>query len=137
MPDTEELCSAIKAGDIGRARRLLTSRPGLVNSTEGTPPPLHWAIYHDRSKAVELLLDHGADLELRDRDRDATPLDYAIVYARTEIIRVLVSRGANLDGRMQLAVKGALGGFEEFGELPSRRRYEEVVGLLRELGAGR
>lgn len=137
MSETEDLCSAIEAGDIGRARRLLTSRPGLVNSTEGTPPPLHWAIYQDRPRAVELLLDHGADLELRDRDRDATPLDYAIVYARTEIIRVLVSKGASLDGGMRLAVKGASGGFEAFDELPSRRRYEEVVGLLRELGAGR
>ena len=136
MPDTEDLCRAIEAGDIGRAKRLLTSRPGLVNSTEGTPPPIHWAIYQDRRNAVELLLDHGADMELRDRDRDATPLDYAIVYTRQEIIRALVSRGANLDGRMRLAVKGASGGFEAFGELPSRRQPEEVVELLRELGAG-
>ena len=74
-------------------------------------------------------------MELRDQDRGATPLDYAIVYARQEIIRVLVAHGANLDGRMQLAVKGASGGFEEFGELPNRRQYEETVELLGELGA--
>ena len=100
-----------------------------------TPPPIHWAIYDDKRKVVELLLEHGADMELRDQDRDATPLDYVIVYARKEIIPVLVSHGAHLKGRLQLAVKGASGGFEAFGELPSRQKYEEIVDLLGEFGA--
>ena len=133
MADSEELYSAIEADDPDAIARLLTRRPGLVNSIEETPPPIHWAIYRDKQRAVEALLDRGADLGLRDQDRDATPLDYAVVYARRESIRMLIARGASLDSAMEVALKGSSGGFEEFGELPGRERYKEIVGLLREL----
>ena len=135
MPGPRDLYSAIEADQLDRIREVLTMRPSLVNAVEETPPPIHWAIYHDKREAVELLLDLGANIELRDQDRDATPLDYAIVYARKDIIRIMVSRGANLEGRLRLAAKGAAGGFEAFGDLPDRRQYEEVVALLGELGA--
>ena len=133
MADTEELYAAIEADDADRIARLLTTRPGLVNSVDETPPPIHWAIYRDKRRAVEALLDRGADLALQDQDRDATPLDYAVVYARRESIRMLIAHGASLDSAMKVALKGASGGFEEFGELPGREQYEEIVGLLRGL----
>lgn len=135
MPSTRDLYGAIKADELDRIREVLTMRPTLVNSVEETPPPIHCAIYRDKRAAVERLLDLGANIELRDQDRDSTPLDYAIVYARKDIIRIMVSRGANLEGRLRLAAKGAAGCFEAFGELPGRQQYEEVVALLGELGA--
>ena len=59
-----------------------------------------------------------------------------------QMIRLLVARGADLglwEGKdltaLQVALKGASGGFEEFEELPSRQEYSEVAELLRELGA--
>ena len=133
MCSTDGLYRAIEADDVDRIERLLKMRPGLVNSAEQAPPPIHWAIYQDKRRAVKALLDHGTDLALRDRDRDATPLDYAVVYARIELIPLLISRGADLDGGMRVALKGASGGFEEYAELPSRRQYEDIVELLREL----
>ena len=75
MPDTEDLYTAIEADDVDRIEQLLTMRPGLVNSAEEAPPPIHWAIYRDKRGAVEALLNHGADLTLR--DRDTTPVVYA------------------------------------------------------------
>ena len=134
MPDIEDLYTAIEADDVDRIEQMLTERPGLVNSTEEAPPPIHWAIYRDKRGAVEALLNHGADLTLRDRDRDATPLDYAVVYARRQLIPALTSRGADLASGMRVALKGASGGFEEYAELPDRRQYEGVVELLGELG---
>ena len=135
MPQVRDLYAAVEADDTDRIGELLTADPDLVNSVEETPPPIHWAIYQDKRAAVERLLEHGANTELRDQDRDATALDYAVVYARKAIIRLLVSYGANLDGRAQLAAKGASGGFEEFNELPGRAQYQEVVELLEELEA--
>ena len=133
MANSEELYDAIEADDADTISQLLTRQPGLVNSVEETPPPIHWAIYRDKRRAVETLLDRGADLALQDQDRDATPLDYAVVYARRESIRMLIARGASLDSAMEVALKGASGGFEEFGELPGREQYEDIVGLLREI----
>ena len=135
MSAVDELCRAIEANDARQARQLLAIQANLADSGDGTPPPIHWAIYCDKRQMVELLLDHGANIERRDQDRDATPLDYAIVYARTEIIPVLIARGASLEGKLQLALKGAAGGFEEFSELPSRHEYQQIAELLRELGA--
>ena len=135
MPDIEDLYKAIEADDVDRIEQLLTERPGLVNSTEQSPPPIHWAIYRGKRGAVEVLLNHGANLSLRDRDRDATPLDYAIVYARRELIPALTSRGADLASGMRVALKGASGGFEEYAELPDRRQYEGIVEMLGELGS--
>ena len=128
---------AIEADDVDRIGQLLTMRPGLVNSAEQAPPPIHWAIYRDKRGAVEALLDHGADLALREQNRDATPLDYAVVYARRELIPMLISRGASLESGMRVALKGVSGGFEEYAELPGRRQYESIVELLGELGSRR
>ena len=133
VSEIEDLYGAISDNDVERVDTLLASDKNLANSTDETPPPIHWAIYQDRLQIAEMLLDHGADLERRDQDRQATPLDYAIVYARKDIIPVLIARGANLSGKLELAEKGASGGFEEFGELPSRKAYGEIVALLRRL----
>ena len=73
MPRSEDLYRAIDADDVDWIDRLLTMSPDFVNSTDVAPPPIHWAIYRDRREAVETLLNRGADLALRDRDRDATP----------------------------------------------------------------
>ena len=133
MPDIEDLYTAIEADDVDRIEQLLTMRPGLVNFAGENPPPLHWAIYRDKRGAVEALLNHGVDLTLRDRDREATPLDYAVVYARRELIPLLISRGACLNSGMRVALKGASGGFEEYPELPDRQQYQGIVNLLGEL----
>ena len=137
MPDIEDLYAAIEADDVDRIEQLLTMQPGLVNSSGEAPPPIHWAIYRDKRGAVEALLNHRADLTLRDRDREATPLDYAVVYARRELIPTLISHGACLESGMRVALKGASGGFEEYPELPERQQYEGIVELLGELGSSK
>ncbi|MGH1483816.1 MAG: ankyrin repeat domain-containing protein [Geminicoccales bacterium] len=133
MSDVQDLYQAIDDNAIERALKLLARDGGLADSTEETPPPVHWAIYRDNAAMVELLLDHGACIERKDQDRDATPLDYAIVYCRKDIIRRLICRGANVEGRMDLARRGASGAFEGFDELPSRDTYEDVVQIIDEL----
>ena len=131
MANSEELYDAIEADDADTISQLLTRQPGLVNSVEETPPPIHWAIYRDKRRAVEALLDRGADLALQDRDRDATPLDYAeyaVVYARRESIRMPIARGASLDSAMAVALEGVSGGFDEFEELPVGNSMKRLSG---------
>lgn len=105
MHGIDQLCRAIETNDLGLASELLATQRDLADSIEGTPPPIHWAIFHDKRRMVELLLEYGADIERRDQDRNATPLEYAIVYARTTIIPILVSRGADVEGMVGLAIK--------------------------------
>jgi ankyrin repeat protein len=47
---------------------------------------------------IRRLLDAGADVNLRSRDRDNSPLMDAAAEGLTDIVRELISRGADLDG---------------------------------------
>jgi ankyrin repeat protein len=142
MAGVDQLYQAMEANDHATVRRLLERDAALVEATGETPPPIHWAIWQDRTEIVDLLLDHGADIERRDPDRHATPLAYAIVYGRKEIIRLLVARGGDLknedqtDNMLELALRGAAGFFDDYDDVAtSREAFGEIAGLLRELGA--
>lgn len=65
----DALYAAIYAGQSLRVRALLKIEPSLVNSTRRKPPPLHWAVHRNRLSMVVLLLDAGADIQLRDSER--------------------------------------------------------------------
>ena len=127
---SDEFYTLIAGGDEVGVREILAREPDLARAAGKTPPPLHWAIYHNRPGIAELLLDAGADLELRDPDRAATPLEYAAVYARRGIIRLLTARGADARSGLDVALRGAAGEFEEFPELPARAEYRAVAVLL-------
>ena len=142
MTGVDELYEAMQMNDQSRVRRLLQADAALVEAVGKTPPPIHWAIWQGKTKMVELLLDHGADIERRDADRKATPLHYAITYGQKEIIRLLVARGADLknddkaDNMLDLAKRGAAGDFDEFSDVTTTRSaFEEIVELLSGLGA--
>ena len=141
MSKHDDLATAIETGHAAKVEQLLREHPDLVNSPDWTPPPLHCAVLWNQPKVAEILLDNGADIEIRDPDRNTTPLRYAIVYCQKEMIPLLLSRGAdagvlaeNGTTALQLAIDAAGGAFEEYDELPSRTDYSEVVDLLNELG---
>ena len=142
MAGVDELYEAMQMDDQDRVRRLLQADGALAEAVGETPPPIHWAIWKGTTQIVGLLLDHGADIERRDPDRNATPLHYAIIYGRQEIIRLLVARGAELknddkaDNMLDLAKRGAAGEFDEFSDVAtSRSAFDEIIELLRGLGA--
>jgi ankyrin repeat protein len=141
MTTHDELVEAIEANAAVTVKRLLLAHPDLANSPDWTPPPLHYAILWNKPEMVELLLDHGANIELRDPDRDTPPLRYAIVFGRRDVIPILLARGANVGQvdangttALQLAKNAAGGCFAEFEDLPRKEAYAEIVDLLIDLG---
>lgn len=136
-----EFSDAIESGDSDVVVSLLQNYPELVNAPSWTPPPLHCAILWNQPKVAEVLLDHGADLELRDPDRQTTPLRYAVMYGKVDLIPMLVSRGANQGAieegglsALELAETAASGEYEEFEDIPRREEYVAVVELLKKIG---
>ena len=132
---------AIAAGDVEAVASLIQQHPELVNQPDWTPPPLHCAVLWNQPKIAEMLLDSGANIEMRDPDRSTTPLRYAVVYCQKQMIPLLLSRGANAGPivengttALQLAKNAAAGEFEEYDDTPSRADYREVVSLLQQLG---
>lgn len=137
MSIDRELSDAIEKGDAEAVGRLLDDQPGIVNSRDWTPPPLHCAVLWNQPQIAELLLDRGANIDMLDPDRQTTALRYAVVYAKANLIPVLLSRGANAgaitDGgttALELAREASEGAYEEFDDLPSRDEYAEVITAL-------
>lgn len=137
--DHQAFSDAIESGDLPAVEALLQRCPELVNHAAWTPPPLHCAVLWNQPQIAECLLDHGADIEMRDPDRQTTPLRYAILYCKRELIPLLLSRGANtgpvVEGgtsALRLAKDAADGEYEEYDDLPTRDAYEEVVAILQQ-----
>ncbi|QEG23274.1 ankyrin repeat domain-containing protein [Mariniblastus fucicola] len=134
-----DFANAIETGDVAKVETLLSSHPELVNHCDWSPPPLHCAVLWDQPKVAEALLNHGADIEMLDPDRQTTPLRYAIMYCKPALIPVLISHGANAGtvngmSAMQLAWHAATGAYEEFDDLPRRDAYAEIVDALKNVG---
>lgn len=135
------LSNAIECGNLDAVKTLIQQHPELVNHADWTPPPLHCAILWNQPEVAELLLEHGANIEIRDPDRHTTPLRYAILYCKVSMIPLLLSRGANSGcivkhgtTALQLAMEALAGEFEEFDDMPSRAEYGKIVRLLQQQG---
>ncbi len=85
--------AAANLGDATELRRLIVERPDCVNERgRDGASPLHMA----RTPAiVDLLIDHGADVDMRDIDHGATPAQWAI--GEPAVCRRLIERGATPD----------------------------------------
>ena len=90
---TVDAHAAANLGDVDALRRLIDERPACVNERgRDGASPLHMA----RTPAsVDLLVDGGADLDMRDLDHGATPAQWAI--DNLAVCRRLIERGATPD----------------------------------------
>lgn len=81
-------------------KKMLTNDDwiGNINSqTNGGFTPLHYAIYRGNIEKVELLLSHGAYVNLQD-EYGNTPLHYAMIRSNTpQLIEMLLNYGAMPD----------------------------------------
>jgi len=112
-PDSSNLIGAARCGDVAAIRSLIANGadPGLRGGVNGWPPLMH-AIHKDQKKAVEALLDAGADPNERSSG-GSTALIMAAGYGNTAIVRLLLKYGAdprmldcNGDSALTVAVSG-------------------------------
>lgn len=87
--DLLELAAEYARWDIVRALVL----DGVAPDTGGIAP-LHRAAIAGELDVVEFLVDHGADLDVRDPEFDATPLRWAEFTERVAVADWLRARGA-------------------------------------------
>lgn len=92
------LHEAISAGQ-GAAARFLLARGAKVDAQcSGGDTPLHWAVLNDRADLVELLLDHGAQVNLANKYGEVALLMTVQRNELPAIARLLLDRKANPDG---------------------------------------
>jgi ankyrin repeat protein len=97
--------SAARLGLVGKLRELILAEPTRVHARGGDgQTPLHFA---STIEVAQFLLDHGADLDVRDVDHESTPAQY-MVRDRQDVARFLVERGCQTD----ILLAAALGNLE-------------------------
>jgi ankyrin repeat protein len=100
-PETplQAILAAAGVGDVGRLAPLLDAHPGLVSARgtlrghTGHRSPLHFGVAHEA--VVRLLLERGADPNVRDDGDNACPLHFAAENQDLPVIRLLLEHGAD------------------------------------------
>ena len=74
MDDGLRLIASAKSGDIVAINDLIQRRPELVDMTDSAgATALHYAALNGNRELASLLIRHGATINLRDAEFDATP----------------------------------------------------------------
>ncbi len=91
---TVDIWTAAAMNRLELLRETLDGNPALANARGGDGQgPLHFA---GSPEAARILLEHGAQIEMRDIDHGSTPAQW-MAANRPEVCRCLLSRGAEAD----------------------------------------
>ena len=126
-PNVAEFLRACQSGDVAALGKILTIDPNLARErVGGGTTGLHQAVRHP--DAVRLLVEHGADPNLRDVGDNASPLHFAAANGNLETVRILLDAGADVHGSGDLHHGDVIG-------WAAREGNEAVIDLLVERGA--
>jgi ankyrin repeat protein len=98
-------------GDTLRLQALLDAHPELINERggDGVRTPLHQAVFGNSEAAAKMLLERGANPNIRCEGDNAYPLHFAVEKHRFPIIRLLVEHGADTIGEGDYHELGVIG----------------------------
>ena len=107
----ESLRDAAGKGDLPRLNALLDAHPELIDERggEGVRTALHQAVFGNSEAAVKLLLERGANPNIRCEGDNAYPLHFAVEKNRVPIIHLLVEHGADTVGEGDYHELGVIG----------------------------
>jgi ankyrin repeat protein len=98
----KEIIKAAKSGAASRVKELLAQDVSLISAkdTDGSTP-LHCATWKGHQSVVELLLNHGADVNAMNNNEHwgTTPLHAAAHANQRAIAELLIAHGADIHAR--------------------------------------
>ena len=99
---------------------------------------LHLAAAVGNTEIVQILLDKGANINIRALNKDeATPIQWATVFLQKDAVRLLVKRGADLnsvDANGSTALDTALFMVRVTADEDKKEAYQEIWKIISEAG---
>lgn len=90
---------AILSGDEDRVAAMIADGADINSHGECPLAPLHLAAREGRVSIAQLLVDHKADIHIRDRETGATPLFWAAEKGHTDTVEMLINNGADVNAQ--------------------------------------
>lgn len=97
--DLDFFVEEVRANHIGKVRTYIQN--GIdVNARDvfGDNSGLHWAAILGLAEMARLLIDSGADLDIRNHEGN-TPLHWAAGEGQKELVVILIAHGADVNAR--------------------------------------
>ena len=93
------LWHAARTGDLPAMKRYIAEGADVNAPDENLNiTPLAWSVLHGQTEAARLLIENGADVNIKDDD-GSIPLHGAVVFGRADVAKLLIENGANLQAR--------------------------------------
>ncbi|MDM5155210.1 ankyrin repeat domain-containing protein [Bacillus sp. DX1.1] len=129
MNQIATITNAVINGEYEKVSELVNKDQSLVDSfSEDGWTPLHLAAYFGHIEIASLLLEKGATLHVKEKNRNGnTPLQAAVANKKISLVEFLIDRGANINVTQS-------GGWTSLHEA-TLLGDEELVKLLIEKGA--
>lgn len=147
----EELLTAGRKGDAEAVKALLAKGADVNAKTRYGATALSYAADKGHLGVVRILLDHGANVNVKDTFYGETPLGWAAYRGHTDIVKLLLDKGAEAKaGALMTAVelghieivkavleKGGVGTdtLSSALEIATKSGRAEIVALLKKVGA--
>src|SRR5437016_14126272 len=90
----EEFFAAARKGDVAAVKAFLDKGVDVNTKTRYGATALSYACDKGHTEVVRLLLERGADPDVKDTFYGATPMGWAAPKGYTEIVKLLIDKGS-------------------------------------------
>ncbi|KAL3861975.1 hypothetical protein ACJMK2_007981 [Sinanodonta woodiana] len=91
-----KFCGAVLEGDEETVKNMLSQSPGLKDVILRGVAPLHLAAHKGHISIARILLDAGADLEVKDVQGENTPFMFSLDGENEELALFFIEKGADV-----------------------------------------
>ena len=93
------LMEAVKGDSFSGVKTLLSLGANVNTKDEDGATPLMWAAAKGYSDVAKLLIEHGANVNVQEKELGFTPLIISVVRGHANVVKLLIEHGADVNAK--------------------------------------